>query len=87
MDANTLTMIKTQVDVEDDQQIEDVYYKNNCNIVKTIMELSNLQKKEVHREYSRVDAAFDEVRAIVEEKEQIYHDLVNKVKAETQKDT
>jgi hypothetical protein len=68
---NNIDIIKKQTDVDDDLLIERCLYENSNDILKTIMQLSNLKEKEY---YKAPDEVFDEIRKIVDEKEKIYHD-------------
>lgn len=73
MDAETLSIIKSQTGADDmhldDLHIERVYFECGSDIVKTIMKLSDLKDVTVQ---NKEPSVFDDIRKIVDEKEQIY---------------
>ena len=70
MDKELVDIIKSQTGVSDELQIERVFYECNGDIVKTIMKISNIDDNtSVIKKENNV---FDNIRAIVDEKEKIY---------------
>jgi hypothetical protein len=70
MDKSIIDIIKKQTNVTDDLLIERVYYECENDPVKTITTLSKIEtipKKDTNH------TVFDDIRKIVDEKENIYH--------------
>ena len=72
---NVISTIKMQTNIEDEVLIEEIYKSCMCDMVKTIMELMNI--KDVAASQSKIPSEFDNMREILAEKEQIYHELMN----------
>lgn len=70
MDKEVLDIIKKQTDIQDDLLIERVYYENGNDPVKTITTLSKI---EIIKKQDSPHTVFDDIRKIVDEKENIYH--------------
>lgn len=70
MDADVLSIIKNQTSVKDNVYIEKVYYECKSDIIATIMKLSDIKVPQVQ---DKPKTIFDDIRAIVDEKESIYH--------------
>lgn len=70
MDKEIIDIIKSQTGVSDELQIERVFYECNSDIVKTIMKISNINDNTSVRK--KENNVFDNIRAIVDEKEKIY---------------
>lgn len=70
MDKSVLDIIKKQTDVQDDLLIERVYYESGNDPVKTITTLSKI---EIIKKKDTPHTVFDDIRKIVDEKENIYH--------------
>lgn len=71
MDKETISIIKNQTQEKDELHIERVYYQCGSDIVKTIMNLSNIKDNAPIKEST--SSIFDDIRKIVDEKENIYH--------------
>lgn len=69
MEADTLSIIRSQTGVDDDLYIERTYFECNSDIVKTIMALSDIKDNTTKEEDSGV---FVNIRKIMDEKEMIY---------------
>lgn len=74
MKKEDLDLIKNQTNCQDDLEIERVFLKNNSNIIKTIMEISNFK---VDKNREKPLTLFDDLRAICDEKDKIFQ---NKIK-------
>lgn len=70
MDKDVISIIKNQTEVQDEVYIERIYYECKSDLVSTIMKLSNIKPPEVEVKPKTV---FDDIRKIVDEKENIYH--------------
>lgn len=76
-----LKFISSQTSIEDTDLIERAYYKNNCNASDTIIDLLGLSlndNEKRKRAYIRTQA--DDIRDILDEKEGLYKQAVDKVK-------
>lgn len=69
MKKEDLDLIKKQTNIIDDLEIERVYIKNDYDIVKTIMELSDLKPE---NDKIRHTTLFDDLRQICDEKDKIF---------------
>lgn len=70
MDQSIIDIIRSQTGCEDVDCIERVYIECGEDVVKTIMQLSNVT--EAPPRHIPTPSEFDEVRKIVDEKENIY---------------
>lgn len=76
--SDDIELITKQTGVEDTLYIEKVYYKNNCSMPDTIMELMKYKycapKQEVKQD------EFTEFRKVIEEKEAIFYKFIARTK-------
>lgn len=70
MNADVLSIIKNQTQVQDDVHIERIYYECQGDVIKTIIELSGIK---IPKHQEKPKTLFDDIREIVNEKESIYH--------------
>ena len=70
MDRDVITIIKNQTEIEDEVYIERIYYESKGDLIATIMKLSNIEPPKVDVKPKTI---FDDIREIVDEKENIYH--------------
>lgn len=70
MDKESIEIIKSQTGMSDELQIERIFYECDSDIVKTIMKISNINDNTITQ--TRENNIFDNIRAIVDEKERIY---------------
>lgn len=69
MKKEDLELIKKQTNIYDELEIEKIFLKNNSNIIKTIMELSNLK---IDKNRDKPITLFDDLREICDEKDKIF---------------
>ncbi len=76
-----LQYIASQTNMTDLLEIEKLFYKNNCNIADTIIDILELQvsSNEQHRR-DRVKTKIDDIREILDNKETTYLKHLNKNK-------
>jgi len=68
----------------DVDQIAETLKKHNGDVVKTIMELSNLSEQKRHiQERSARDQHMDTLREIMDDKERVFHEVLSNMKKET----
>ena len=73
MDQEVLSIIKSQTGENDEQRIESIYKAKNNNVIDTIVHISNLIENKLRSDNNMSKPSiFDEIRKIVEEKENIY---------------
>lgn len=74
MDLNTLSIIKNQTGITDEEHIKNIYKQKNNSIIDTIVHLSDLKEDTSRKENNESKPSiFVEIRKIIEEKENIYH--------------
>lgn len=71
-----IDIVKSQTDVQDEDYILTVFEECKKDIVKTIMTLSKIQH--APKRNTTTPSVFDEIRAIVDEKEQLFFELRSK---------
>lgn len=73
---NEIEIIQSQSGIDDKLLIERTFMECNNDITKTILKLMNLLPQEVHKEPTDIDI----FREILNEKDRIYHDVMDKNK-------
>jgi hypothetical protein len=73
---NEIEIIQSQSGIDDKLLIERTFMECNNDISKTILKLMNLLPQEVHKEPTDIDI----FREILNEKDRIYHDVMDKNK-------
>ena len=74
MDKETLNVIKNQTGSTDDLHIERIFYECDGDVVKTIMTISGIQEAAPRQPISAPNV-FDDIRKIVNEKEEIFRKI------------
>lgn len=75
---NDLDLISSQTNIADMVLIERVYIEQNKSIPDTIMKLMNYEYCKTFEMKPRT--VFDDIRVIVDEKEQLFYDILNRQK-------
>lgn len=75
MDQKTFEMIKTQTSIEDDDLIQQLYFQNNYDVIKTILEVQSI--KTIEKNTIKQHNVFDTIRKILDDKDEIFQHLSN----------
>jgi hypothetical protein len=72
---DTIDIVKSQTDIQDEDYISNVLKECDNDVIKAIMTLSDI--KDAPKRNVSTPSVFDEIRTIVNEKEQLFYKLRN----------